>query len=208
MDGGCVSDVNYHWIVVGKAHALGVFVRKVIQVCSYQLFIVIVLIIITVEGLYLKEHLVWQVCCKSSNAGQFPPPPPPPPQPPPPLLMMMKYCLLSSDVIWHIRNKLWPMPKRGSVYFLRPRKPEGSLGRTAQDGHLDFHTAPELCPNPSFIYFIQCPTSTFRRLSTLVVHDGLFWCLHNPPNSYLDYRIFNVRMWSFCMRIHTGDLGL
>ena len=29
---------------------------------------------------------------------------------------------------------------------LRPRKPEGSLGRTAQDGHLDSHTAPELGP--------------------------------------------------------------
>ena len=28
---------------------------------------------------------------------------------------------------------------------LRPRKPEGSLGRTARDGHLDSHTAPELC---------------------------------------------------------------
>ena len=28
---------------------------------------------------------------------------------------------------------------------LRPRKPEGSLGRTAQDIHLDSHTAPELC---------------------------------------------------------------
>ena len=27
---------------------------------------------------------------------------------------------------------------------LRPRKPEGSLGRVAQGGHLDFHTAPEL----------------------------------------------------------------
>ena len=27
---------------------------------------------------------------------------------------------------------------------LRPRKPEGSLGRTNQDGHLDSHTAPEL----------------------------------------------------------------
>ena len=27
---------------------------------------------------------------------------------------------------------------------LRPLKPEGSLGRTAQDGHLDSHTAPEL----------------------------------------------------------------
>ena len=33
------------------------------------------------------------------------------------------------------------------AYFniaLRPRKPEGSLGRTAQDGHLDSHTAPEI----------------------------------------------------------------
>ena len=28
---------------------------------------------------------------------------------------------------------------------LRPRKPEGSLGRTAQDVHLNSHTAPELC---------------------------------------------------------------
>ena len=27
---------------------------------------------------------------------------------------------------------------------LRPRKLEGSLGRTAQGGHLDSHTAPEL----------------------------------------------------------------
>ena len=29
---------------------------------------------------------------------------------------------------------------------LRPRKPEGSLGRTAQDGHLDSHIVLELCP--------------------------------------------------------------
>ena len=27
---------------------------------------------------------------------------------------------------------------------LHPRKPKGSLGQTAQDGHLDSHTAPEL----------------------------------------------------------------
>ena len=27
---------------------------------------------------------------------------------------------------------------------LRPRKPEGPSGRTAQDGHLDSHTAPEV----------------------------------------------------------------
>ena len=34
---------------------------------------------------------------------------------------------------------------------LRPRKPEGSLGRTAQDVHLDSHTAPELCPGLSVL---------------------------------------------------------
>ena len=28
---------------------------------------------------------------------------------------------------------------------LCPRKPDGSLGRKAQDGHPDSHTAPELC---------------------------------------------------------------
>ena len=54
---------------------------------------------------------------------------------------------MSSDVSWHIRDKLRPVPKHVDVWFniaLRPRKPEGSLGRTAQDGHLDSHTAPEL----------------------------------------------------------------
>ena len=31
------------------------------------------------------------------------------------LVMMMSWCLMSSDVIWHIRDKLWPMPKHGSI---------------------------------------------------------------------------------------------
>ena len=30
-------------------------------------------------------------------------------------LVMMKWCLLSSDVSWHIRDKLWPMPKHSSI---------------------------------------------------------------------------------------------
>ena len=30
-------------------------------------------------------------------------------------MMMMSWCLMSSDVSWHIRDKLWPMPKHGSV---------------------------------------------------------------------------------------------
>ena len=57
---------------------------------------------------------------------------PPPPHPPTPannssyglfereatfeeVMMMMSWCLMSSDVIWHIRDKLWPMPKHGSI---------------------------------------------------------------------------------------------
>ena len=60
------------------------------------------------------------------------------------LIMMMKWCLMSSDVSWHIRDKLWPMTKHGSIIPYVHGKPEGSLGRTAQDGHLDSHTAPEL----------------------------------------------------------------
>ena len=31
------------------------------------------------------------------------------------IMMMMSWCLMSSDVIWHIRDKLWPMPKHGSI---------------------------------------------------------------------------------------------
>ena len=47
---------------------------------------------------------------------------------------------------------------------LRPRKPEGSLGRTAQDVHLDSHT-PELCDcaarsaRPGFVMSTSVPTA-------------------------------------------------
>ena len=44
---------------------------------------------------------------------------------------------------------------------LRPRKPEGSLGRTAQDGHLDSHTAPELWATVTLL--LSCFTSTEAR---------------------------------------------
>ena len=54
---------------------------------------------------------------------------------------------------------------------LRPRKPEGSLGRTAQDGHLDSHTAPKLCK--------FAPTNaklmTMRGLKTR--QCPLLWCV-------------------------------
>ena len=58
--------------------------------------------------------------------------------------LMMKWCLMSSDVSWHIRDKLWPMPKYGSINLYVHGNQKASLGRTAQDGHFDSHTAPEL----------------------------------------------------------------
>ena len=51
-------------------------------------------------------------------------------------------------------------------------------------------------------------TFFFWKLMTLLVRTGVFWCFHNPPNSDMDYRIFNMQMWSFCLRIHTEYLGL
>ena len=31
-------------------------------------------------------------------------------------------------------------------------------------------------------------------------------CFHSPPNSDMGYKIFNVRIRSFCMRLHKRDL--
>ena len=49
---------------------------------------------------------------------------------------------------------------------LRPRKPEGSLGRTAQDVHLNSHTAPELWMRaedlkPVFLYLVEYSVMDF-----------------------------------------------
>ena len=30
-------------------------------------------------------------------------------------VVIVKCCLMSSDVSWHIRDKLWPVPKHGSI---------------------------------------------------------------------------------------------
>ena len=55
---------------------------------------------------------------------------------------------------------------------LRPRKPEGSLGRTAQDGHLDSHTAPELSevvPLVEFLYLVFTRMPGDRRATQVFV---------------------------------------
>ena len=54
---------------------------------------------------------------------------------------------------------------------LRPRKPEGSLGRTAQDVHLDSHTAPELCGKGSLSRFKYSPCRILRNVGGMA-SDG------------------------------------
>ena len=73
---------------------------------------------------------------------------------------------------------------------LRPRKPEGSLGRTAQDGHLDSHTAPEL-----WIKGDICSSYIWVQ-KALVVMGKL-----DGNRDYLQPGITEVRTWAT-----TGDL--
>ena len=65
--------------------------------------------------------------------------------------MMMKWCLMSSGVSWHIRDKLWPMPKHGAIILYvhgnQKARWEGQL-RTA--------------------------TSTFTQLLNYEAHTGVY----------------------------------
>ena len=45
---------------------------------------------------------------------------------------------------------------------LRPRKPKGSLGRTAHDGHFDSHTAHELYDSPFMLLLIAFNSAILR----------------------------------------------
>ena len=55
---------------------------------------------------------------------------------------------------------------------LRPRKPEGSLGRTAQDGQLDSHTASELwCDLEQILFAVfHCLLQVFAKSAALVIY--------------------------------------
>ena len=59
---------------------------------------------------------------------------------------------------------------------LRPRKPEGSLGRTDQDGHLNSHTAPELsCEGDRWL--CVCIESYNKRSCVCVEQSKLCVCV-------------------------------
>ena len=62
---------------------------------------------------------------------------------------------------------------------LRPRKPEGSLGRTAQDVHLDSHTAPELWRHGEPVAWL------FKALSPSQGQSNSRTCFQRLPGSVL-----------------------
>ena len=91
---------------------------------------------------------------------------------------------------------------------LRPRKPEGSLGQTAQDVHLDSHTAPELCLAHSeclafysvfFFFFNIHRSGVLTALAWLVPHETaaisaqLLWTPYNhAPCHFMQSHIRKV----------------
>ena len=67
-------------------------------------------------------------------------------------------------------------------YMWRPRKPESSLGRTAQDGHLDSHTAPDYGDAPLFLLI-------FKPSSVCADYSGTGPCTKNCQVAHLLYRL-------------------
>ena len=71
--------------------------------------------------------------------------------------LSMKWCLMSSDVSWHIRDKLWPMPKHGSIILYvhgNQKARYGGQPRTATSTLTD--TAPKLCVSRCRSLFCFC----------------------------------------------------
>ena len=65
-----------------------------------------------------------------------------------------------------------------------------------------------------YIVLFSALGQTLRASPVFVVHSWSFWCFCNPPNSHMDYRIFNVHAYIYMCVIflpvifYMGDLGL
>ena len=81
---------------------------------------------------------------------------------------------------------------------LHPRKPEGSLGRIAQDVHLDSHTAPELCLNGDLSEFIGCRSDLTWGIETYVI-NGI---VRSEPNSIVHKCTLQNSSHPFSNQIH------
>ena len=61
--------------------------------------------------------------------------------------------------------------------------------------------------SPTHFYINTVTTTWCETPAQLLVFSAcwVFSCFRHPPNFDTDYRIFNLRTWSFlCVRIHTG----
>ena len=69
------------------------------------------------------------------------------------------------------------MPKHAWFSIaLRPWKPEGSLGRTAQDGHLNSHTAPELWKRPAEHVYMYVYVESVKTNVQQCERPALLYC--------------------------------
>ena len=64
-----------------------------------------------------------------------------------------------------------------------------------------FNTLLSLSGNSGRLTWVRLQPPQEQLYPVLLVHAGFFSCFHNPPNSDTEYRIFNVRTWSF---LHGG----
>ena len=76
---------------------------------------------------------------------------------------------------------------------------------TVISGEVYFHTSIVTVISGK-IYFHTASSSSTLKTRTLFSACWVI-CLHNPANSDADCKIFNERVWSIDMLIHTEDLG-
>ena len=94
--------------------------------------------------------------------------------------MMMSWCLMSSDVSWHIRDKIWPMPKHGSINLYTicvtdspgrpPRLSHSSWTTPSSEGDDLFYTALFSALEQTHWAFVACDS---KRLA--VAFYNAFW---------------------------------
>ena len=85
-------------------------------------------------------------------------------------MMMVKWCLMSSDVSWHIRDKLWPMPKHGSIILY--------VSTLTQLLNYDQALVYDILPSTTAVFsYAICP----RKLSA---NEQFFWWCSNSSKFF------------------------
>ena len=58
-------------------------------------------------------------------------------------------------------------------------------------------------PAPFFLFFGTLFNISTLKTLMLLVHAGLLWCFHNPPNSDMDCKVFNLHNYVIFLRGYT-----